>query len=131
MAIESSALPGAQHPWMDTDPDRRVRDIVIDTMADAGYPPRSSANSRAYRKRERELAAPVAQVPATPPVLDDEVECYTTKEVCEKLKIKDGLCRQLILGGSIKSFALYPGSEDRRVRKRDLAEWITSRLEGN
>lgn len=113
------------------DPDRRVRDLVIDTMADAGYPPRSSANSRAYRKRERETAAPVAQPVATPAVRDDEVECYTVKEVCELLKVKDGLCRQLILGGAITSFALYEGSEDRRVRKRDLAEYIKSRLQGN
>lgn len=113
------------------DPDRRVRGIVIDTMADAGYPPRSSANSRAYRKREREMIAPVAQPVATPAIHDDEVACYTVREVCEKLRIKEGLCRALILGGAIKSFSLKDGSDDRRVTKRALAEWIKSRHEGN
>lgn len=118
---------------MDTDPDTHVRDIVIDTMAAAGYAPRSSANSRAYRRRVRDEAAPAPIVPtnAEPAVGEDEVECYTVREVAARIKLGETKTRALIAGGVIKSFSLYPGSDDRRVRKCDLAAYITSRLEDN
>jgi hypothetical protein len=106
----------------------QLRAIVLETMAQAGYGPRSSGSARAYRKR---TPGEEDAVPTPAKVVSLDTACLTVAQVMEELKLGERRVRELIAGGEISSFTISDGSgsPDRRVRRSDLAQWIQSRIE--
>lgn len=108
--------------------EEQLRAIVLETMAQAGYAPRSSGSGRAYRKRIRgeEDAGPMQTK-----IVSLDTACLTVTQVMAELQLGERRVRELIASGQIPSFTIADGSgsPDRRVRKSDLAKWIASRIE--